>query len=326
MTRSPDRWNRRLVFTEVPERHEDRGGIATTSSRTVAPRTGLPFRAQSQRRRGRRPSRVSSLETSVSSRSRAARRPGRVAARSPLVQRLQAARSRSSRGRGWAPLSRSSARRASTRSISAREQPGTRTPATRGVRPATARANARGAAALRRRKGDAVDLLPWPSAPIPSSGSTRRGGAARRRPACHRLRRRRSERADRAADPPGVDRGGARGHGLSGSRGLPELREAIAAWAQRRLGAARLDPEREMIPTLGSKEAIFSFAQVAWPPTAGGTPWSRYGARLPGARAWRPLRRRRDVPALPLLEARTRFLPDLDAVDASVWERLPSCG
>ena len=41
--------------------------------------------------------------------------------------------------------------------------------------------------------------------------------------------------------------------------GLPELREAIAAWAQRRFGVT-LDPETEVIPTLGSKEAIFSFA------------------------------------------------------------------
>src|SRR5439155_15498704 len=38
--------------------------------------------------------------------------------------------------------------------------------------------------------------------------------------------------------------------------GLPELREAIAAWVERRFGT-RLDPNREVIPTLGSKEAIF---------------------------------------------------------------------
>jgi succinyldiaminopimelate transaminase len=44
--------------------------------------------------------------------------------------------------------------------------------------------------------------------------------------------------------------------------GLPELREAIAHWIGTRFGVA-VDPGTEVIPTLGSKEAIFSFAQVA---------------------------------------------------------------
>jgi succinyldiaminopimelate transaminase len=43
--------------------------------------------------------------------------------------------------------------------------------------------------------------------------------------------------------------------------GLPELRAAAARWVGRRFGAA-LDPETEVVPTLGSKEAIFSLAQV----------------------------------------------------------------
>jgi acetylornithine aminotransferase len=45
--------------------------------------------------------------------------------------------------------------------------------------------------------------------------------------------------------------------------GLPELREAVAAWLARRYGV-EVDPGREVIPTLGSKEAIFSFPQVAF--------------------------------------------------------------
>ena len=44
--------------------------------------------------------------------------------------------------------------------------------------------------------------------------------------------------------------------------GLPELREAIAGWIGRRFGVD-VDPATELVPTLGSKEAIFSFAQVA---------------------------------------------------------------
>src|SRR5207248_9866012 len=43
--------------------------------------------------------------------------------------------------------------------------------------------------------------------------------------------------------------------------GLPELRSAIAAWIDRRFGVEVAD--RELVPTLGSKEAIFSFAHVA---------------------------------------------------------------
>jgi len=106
--------------------------------------------------------------------------------------------------------------------------------------------------------------------------------------------------------------------GYPRSRGLPELRGAIGAWAQRRFGAA-LDPEREIIPTLGSKEAIFSFAQVALDIDGGrdtvvttepGYPVAERGARFAGGEVFR----------LPLLE-RNRFLPDLDAVNASLWRR-----
>src|SRR5881398_4124316 len=44
--------------------------------------------------------------------------------------------------------------------------------------------------------------------------------------------------------------------------GLPELRTAIAGWIDRRYGVD-VDPDTEIIPTLGSKEEIFSFVQVA---------------------------------------------------------------
>ena len=45
------------------------------------------------------------------------------------------------------------------------------------------------------------------------------------------------------------------------AEGLPELRQAVAAWCARRFGVL-LDPDAEIIPTLGSKEAIFHLAQV----------------------------------------------------------------
>ena len=44
--------------------------------------------------------------------------------------------------------------------------------------------------------------------------------------------------------------------------GLPELRKAVAGWSGRRFGVS-VDADREIVPTLGSKEAIYSFAQIA---------------------------------------------------------------
>src|SRR6267378_755056 len=44
--------------------------------------------------------------------------------------------------------------------------------------------------------------------------------------------------------------------------GLPELRQAISGWIERRFGVS-VDPAKEIVPTLGSKEAIYSFAQIA---------------------------------------------------------------
>jgi len=102
------------------------------------------------------------------------------------------------------------------------------------------------------------------------------------------------------------------------AEGLPELREAVAAWCARRFGVA-LDPDREVIPTYGSKEAIFLLAQVVIDrdspkrlvvTTEPGYPVPDRGAAFAGA----------DVLQLPLLEA-NGFLPDLEAVDPDVWGR-----
>ncbi len=107
--------------------------------------------------------------------------------------------------------------------------------------------------------------------------------------------------------------------GYPAALGLAELREAIAAWAQRRFGTT-LDPDAEIIPTLGSKEAIFSFAQVVVDIERGkdtvaytepGYPVYERGALFAHARAL----------ALPLLEE-NGFLPDLDAIDEWTLNRL----
>ncbi|SDN83889.1 succinyldiaminopimelate aminotransferase apoenzyme [Halomonas shengliensis] len=45
--------------------------------------------------------------------------------------------------------------------------------------------------------------------------------------------------------------------------GLPELRTAIAGWANRRFALAGLDPEAQVLPVNGTREAIFAFVQAA---------------------------------------------------------------
>ena len=102
------------------------------------------------------------------------------------------------------------------------------------------------------------------------------------------------------------------------AEGLPELREAIAGWCARRFGVA-VDPDEEVIPTYGSKEAIFHLAQVVLDrrgdrrlvlTTEPGYPVYDRGALFAGA----------EVQQLPLREE-TGFLPDLDAVDDDTWGR-----
>ncbi|EWH03456.1 hypothetical protein Q427_03275 [Halomonas sp. BC04] len=45
--------------------------------------------------------------------------------------------------------------------------------------------------------------------------------------------------------------------------GMPELRNAIAGWASRRFGLTGLDPEHQVLPVNGTREAIFAFVQAA---------------------------------------------------------------
>ena len=93
--------------------------------------------------------------------------------------------------------------------------------------------------------------------------------------------------------------------------GLPAYREAVAGWIRRRFGV-EVDPAVEVVPTLGSKEAIFSFAQVAVAPgkrlvavPSLAYPVYERGALFAGA----------EVVTVPLSEERG-WLPDLDAFGA----------
>ncbi len=100
--------------------------------------------------------------------------------------------------------------------------------------------------------------------------------------------------------------------------GLPELRHAIEVWIERRFGV-HVDPDRQILPILGSKEVVFSLAQAVLDPgvgkdlvlvTAPGYPIPERGARYAGG----------EVRRLPLTADRG-FLPDLGAIDDATWSR-----
>jgi succinyldiaminopimelate transaminase len=106
------------------------------------------------------------------------------------------------------------------------------------------------------------------------------------------------------------------------AEGLPELREAVSVWVAHRFGAT-VDPDAEVVPTMGSKEAIFHLAQVVAGrgdrvaiPTPAYPVYAR-GALFAGA----------EVIDVPLDPARG-WLPDLDAVDwdgvALLWLNYPN--
>ena len=102
------------------------------------------------------------------------------------------------------------------------------------------------------------------------------------------------------------------------SAGLPELRQACADWAARRYDGLILNPDTEILPVLGSREALFSFAQVVLDPTGGKdiviSPNPFYqiyeGAALLGGGEIR------------FANCHTPdFLPDWSQIDADTWQR-----
>ena len=112
-------------------------------------------------------------------------------------------------------------------------------------------------------------------------------------------------------------------HGLSKyptTRGLPELRTAIARWLMWRfkLPDGSVDPERHVLPVNGTREALFAFAQCSIdrrgnPLVLMPNPFSQIyegAALLAGATPWFMNTTRE-----------TGYRPDFDAVPAAVWER-----
>ncbi len=107
------------------------------------------------------------------------------------------------------------------------------------------------------------------------------------------------------------------------SAGLPELREAIAGWVATRYDGATLDPDTEVVPTLGSKEPIATLARIFAQPgdtiAVGmpGYPVPERSALFAGVR----------VAGIPLTAA-CGWLPDPDAIPwgedlAIVWLTSP---
>ena len=100
--------------------------------------------------------------------------------------------------------------------------------------------------------------------------------------------------------------------------GMPALRESIAAWVRRRFAPAELDPERQILPVNGTREALFAFAQTV---VKGGedalvvSPNPFYqiyegAALLAGAQ-----------PLFVNCTPQSNFLPDFSTVTATQWRR-----
>lgn len=105
------------------------------------------------------------------------------------------------------------------------------------------------------------------------------------------------------------------------TKGLPEFRQAISQWACRRfdLGDQGLCPDTQILPVNGTREALFAFAQViadrnaADPLVVSPNPFYQIyegAAYLAGVEP-------HFLPCLP----ENHFVPDYDAVPASVWQR-----
>jgi N-succinyldiaminopimelate aminotransferase len=114
-------------------------------------------------------------------------------------------------------------------------------------------------------------------------------------------------------------------HGLSNyptTKGIPELRQAIAGWISRRfqLPADAINAETQVLPVNGTREALFSFAQCLIDTSAAPDPvvimpnpfYQIYegAALLAGAEPY----------FLNTLE-NSGYLPDFDAVPEEIWQR-----
>ena len=109
-----------------------------------------------------------------------------------------------------------------------------------------------------------------------------------------------------------VAAGTAVNHRYPSSSGLLEFREAVASWYETRFGV-KLDPDREVVSLIGSKEGIANMAVAFVEPgelvlsTDPGYPVYQIGTSFSGGRSY----------SLPLVRE-NHFLPDLDAIPPEI--------
>lgn len=105
------------------------------------------------------------------------------------------------------------------------------------------------------------------------------------------------------------------------TKGIPELRQAIATWASKRfsLAAGSLDPEKQVLPVNGTREALFAFAQAIIdrskpaPLVISPNPFYQIyegAAILSGAE-----------PYFLNCTPENNFIPDYAAIPAEIWQR-----
>lgn len=105
------------------------------------------------------------------------------------------------------------------------------------------------------------------------------------------------------------------------TKGLPELRQAIAAWASQRfqLKPGSLDPEQQVLPVNGTREALFALVQTVVdrhqtaPLVVSPNPFYQIyegAAILSGAE-----------PFFLNCTPENNFIPDFEAVDPDIWRR-----
>lgn len=102
------------------------------------------------------------------------------------------------------------------------------------------------------------------------------------------------------------------------TKGLPQLREAIAQWLKQRFGLTNISSEQQILPVNGTREALFAFTQTIIDRSKPGlviSPNPFYqiyegAAYLAGAEPY----------FIPCLEAHN-FNPDFDSVSDDVWQQ-----
>ena len=102
------------------------------------------------------------------------------------------------------------------------------------------------------------------------------------------------------------------------TRGMPELRQGIARWLAQRFQLPTPDPEAQVLPVNGTREALFAFAQAVIDPVPGALVMSpnpfyqiyEGAALLAGAR-----------PRFINCTADTGLLPDFNSVSESEWRQ-----